>query len=216
MPPLREAGRHARLETRRRAIRALVALGVLIAITAASGLALGLTNPVFIAIEIVAIAAMWSYNRFVLPILDRWDRGARGEEEVGKILERLRDHGWHVLHDVAFGRGNIDHILIGAGGLLSVETKSHRGRIDVRRLDERMLKQAYAQSKLLSNITGRSASPLLVFSSAYLFPRPVSRQRGVVVLPARMIAGHLARRTPVMSPEEARELYERLRVAAEG
>jgi hypothetical protein len=162
-------------------------------------------------VEILAIGAMVAYDRRYFPVVDRWDRGATGEEEVGRILERIA--GWHVLHDVNLGRGNIDHVIVGPGGLITVETKSHGGRIDVSRLDERMLKQAYAQAKLISSLTGEKASPLLVFSRAYLFPRPVSRHRGVVVLPARMIEGHLARRKPVFSEDDAAALRLRLEQA---
>jgi hypothetical protein len=44
-------------------------------------------------------------------------------------------------------------------------------------------------------------SPLLVFSRAYL-DRPVSRRRGVVVLPARMLERHLARRDAILARSE--------------
>jgi len=58
-----------------------------------------------------------------------WAQGAEGEEVVGQILESLVADGWQVIHDVSFGRGNIDHIVVGPGGLYTVETKSRRGRI---------------------------------------------------------------------------------------
>lgn len=58
-----------------------------------------------------------------------WSQGAEGEEVVGRILEGLAAEGWHVIHDVSFGRGNIDHVVVGPGGIFTVETKSHRGKI---------------------------------------------------------------------------------------
>ncbi|MGN6664945.1 MAG: nuclease-related domain-containing protein [Solirubrobacterales bacterium] len=45
------------------------------------------------------------------------------------------------------GRGNVDHVLVGPGGLFAIETKSHRGRIPLDRLDEKMSGQAYAEKK---------------------------------------------------------------------
>jgi hypothetical protein len=59
-----------------------------------------------------------------------WRVGADGEETVGARLEKLRKHGWHVLHAVPVGdRGSdIDHVLIGPAGVWTVNTKNHRGK----------------------------------------------------------------------------------------
>jgi hypothetical protein len=108
------------------------------------------------------------------------------------------------------GRGNIDHIAVGPRGIFSVETKSHGGKIAADRVDERMLAQAYAQAKHLESLTGHEVSPLLVSSRAYLIGRPLTLQRGVRVLPARMLAGHLARRPARLSPPQVQELHARL------
>jgi hypothetical protein len=56
--------------------------------------------------------------------------GADGEEAVGPRLERLVKRGWHVLHSIPVGeRGSdIDHLLIGPGGLYTVNTKNHPGK----------------------------------------------------------------------------------------
>jgi hypothetical protein len=56
---------------------------------------------------------------------------------------------------------------------------------------------------------------LLVFSNAYL-DRPVSRQRGVLVLPARMLAGHLERRERKLGDSEVERLHARLLAALDG
>jgi hypothetical protein len=75
-----------------------------------------------------------------------------------------------------------------------------------------MLAQAYRHAKQLERVTGQPVVALPVFSRAYLSPA-VSRQRGVTVLPARMLAGHLARRRVVLSGEEAAALHARLSAA---
>lgn len=56
-----------------------------------------------------------------------WRVGAEGEEAVGRVLDRL--DGWHVLHSVPVGnRGSdIDHVVIGPGGVFTVNTKTHPG-----------------------------------------------------------------------------------------
>lgn len=57
-----------------------------------------------------------------------WEVGARGERIVGRRLERLRANGWHVLHSIPLASGaDIDHLIIGPGGVFTVNTKHHRG-----------------------------------------------------------------------------------------
>jgi len=57
-----------------------------------------------------------------------WRRGAEGERAVA---ERLRSLGssWRVLHGVPVGSGatDIDHLVIGPGGVFSLNTKNHLG-----------------------------------------------------------------------------------------
>jgi hypothetical protein len=146
----------------------------------------------------------------LLPRLGRLSRGEQGELVVGAVLESL--DGWRVLHDVSLGRGNIDHVLIGPGGIFAVETKSHPGRIRADRVDDAMLRQAYAELKLLERVTQRPVDALLVFSRAYLTPA-VSRRRGVVILPARMLAGHLQRRPAVLAEGEVERTHALLQSA---
>ena len=58
-----------------------------------------------------------------------WRVGAVGEERVGERLEPLRELGWRVLHSIPVGsRGSdIDHLLIGPGGVFTINTKYHPG-----------------------------------------------------------------------------------------
>ena len=53
-------------------------------------------------------------------------RGAVAEEVVGNLLEDL-PAGYYVVHDFVSKIGNIDHIIISTKGILTVETKSHKG-----------------------------------------------------------------------------------------
>jgi hypothetical protein len=111
------------------------------------------------------IAALLAIDRFGVPVVERWARGARGEEEIGRLLEALGD-GWFSLHDINTGRGNIDHVVVGPAGLFTIETKSHRGRICVDRIEPRMLKQAYAQRKWLERVSGHEVEACLVDCSS--------------------------------------------------
>jgi hypothetical protein len=50
--------------------------------------------------------------------------GMRGEMSVGQRLEELRALGYRVFHDIPQKGFNIDHVLIGPGGVFVIETKT--------------------------------------------------------------------------------------------
>src|ERR1051326_3461823 len=52
--------------------------------------------------------------------------GRDGERTVGQELEKLRAHGYRVYHDFLADDFNIDHIVIGPTGVVTVETKTLR------------------------------------------------------------------------------------------
>lgn len=58
-----------------------------------------------------------------------WFQGAAGEELVGTNLEEGLGSDWHVIHSVPIGThgADIDHLIIGPGGVYSVNTKTHPG-----------------------------------------------------------------------------------------
>jgi hypothetical protein len=59
---------------------------------------------------------------------DGWRKGLVGEEKVGAELERLTGRGWRVLHSIPLPRNvDIDHLLIGPGGVFTFNTKYHVG-----------------------------------------------------------------------------------------
>ncbi len=117
-----------------------------------------------------------------------------------------------MIHDVSFGRGNIDHVVVGPGGIFTIETKSRGGRIFLDRLEPKMVGQAYAEKKL-EEIALMEVQALLVFSRAYIVGQVPAWRRGVAILPARMLAGFFARRRPVMSAERAAVIHRRLALA---
>jgi Nuclease-related domain len=211
-PTGRTAGQHARAAVLRLRLRTLVTLGLLAVATAGLGRTFGLHDVRFLGSEVALLASMFVISRYVMPLVERRDRGASAEEHVGGLLDELAEEEWRVIHDASFGRGNVDHILIGPAGVFTVETKSAAGPVRVARVHGGTLRQAHAQQRAVEAIAGVSVEPLLVFSRAWV-DRPLARRKGVRVLPARMLVGHLNKRSPTLSRDEIERVRERLAAA---
>lgn len=212
MPPPRTPGQHARGVVLRLRLHTLLTLGALATVTTLAGRSFGLRSPLFMGSEVVLLLGILLIYRLVLPLVDRHDRGARGEELVGGVLEQLPGARWRVLHDVVLRHGNVDHVVIGPAGVLTVETKSHPGPIRVDRLHGSLLRQAQAQQRLLEAVLQAPVEPLIVYSRAWV-DRPLARRRGVRVLPARMLLRHLLNRQERLAQDEVDALARRLLAA---
>lgn len=202
-------GQHARATFLRLRLRTLVTLGVLAVLTTVLGRSFGLHSPLFIGSELALLITMFAVSRYVLPLVDRHDRGAAGEEHVGGLLDELTEEGWIILHDASFGRGNVDHIALGAAGLFTIETKSRQGDVRVRTIHGAVLRQAQDQRETLEAITGERVEPLIVFSRAWV-DKPLARRRGVRVTPARMLLAYLRRHSHRLSPGHVEQAHARI------
>jgi hypothetical protein len=206
-PTGRTAGQYARATVKRLRLRTLVTLGALAVATALLGRTFGLHSFLFLASEIALLASMFVISRYVLPLVERRDRGAQGEEQVGSLLDALCEDRWLVIHDASLGRGNVDHILIGPPGIFTIETKSHPGPVRVSRVHGETLSQAQAQRRAIERVTGLEAEPMVVFSRAWV-DRPMARRKGVRVVPARMLVGYLRKRERRLSGEDIEHAHE--------
>ncbi|MBG6237667.1 hypothetical protein IWX78_000610 [Mycetocola sp. CAN_C7] len=58
-----------------------------------------------------------------------WYLGAQGELAVGRMLDAL-PAGWTVFHALPVGtkEADIDHLVVGPGGVFTINTKHHRGK----------------------------------------------------------------------------------------
>jgi hypothetical protein len=66
--------------------------------------------------------------------IDAWRRGASGEAWLGRRLAQLTaERGVVLLHDrrMPSGRGNIDHVAIGPGGVTVIDAKNLTGKVAV-------------------------------------------------------------------------------------
>ena len=211
-PPPSEAGQYGGEAVRRGLVELAFALTALVAVTVVLAFAVGLRSPLLAVVGVIAIAGVLTGARTIDARSERGVRGIRGQERVAGILDDLVSEAWRTVHDGTLRRGIIDHIVVGPGGILTVETKSHGGRRRVSRLDPRWLKQANTQRESVEGITGEPVDSLLVFSHASL-DHAVSRQRGVIVLPARMLPRYIVGRRTVYSSEQVASIHERLRLA---
>ena len=71
--------------------------------------------------QLAALRDMAAYQR------DQYRKGAAGETRIGNLLNSLYPHGWGLLHSIPTwdGQGDIDHLLIGPGGVWTVNSKKH-------------------------------------------------------------------------------------------
>ena len=113
------------------------------------------------AVTMTVLSAIWLCRLF--PIARRFNRGERGERHVADVLEELRSNGYLPIHDIVRDGFNVDHVLVGPGGIFAIETKyrSGKGEISVRnegvfvagRLEEKdCLTQARGSAKAISQL----------------------------------------------------------------
>ena len=195
-------------------------------------------GPLFLAVFVVLIAAHewlryyrphppapWVYSSFAFVIVfytvyrisSVWPRlralklGRDGEKTVGQFLEKLREQGYRVFHDVIGDGFNLDHVLIGPAGVFTVETKMHskppRGNplivfdgekilVDGFEPDRDPVVQAKAQASWLGELLAESAGrkfevrPVVVYPGWFVEDKRLNR-RSVWVLNPKMLSAFL-------------------------
>ncbi len=146
--------------------------------------------------------------------VERFFKGARGEERVSGILETLPD-GYHVFNDfVACGK-HVDHVVVGPGGVFSVETKFWRGKVTVEEgrilLDGQLpdrspVAQANREATLVRNALAAAGwngdvTPVLTFASD-TFATHRANIKGAVVMNASELKESFASDRVVIPPAE--------------
>lgn len=112
-----------------------------------------------------------------------WPVGAKGEQEVARRLGKLGE-GWQCLHAVPVGDNgsDIDHVVIGPGGVFTLNTKHHPGKQVW--VGERALLVSGHRTDYLrdSRFEGRRASKLLSVACGV----PVDAQPLIVVMASEL------------------------------
>jgi hypothetical protein len=111
-------------------------VAVILGIGAGGGLLGSLLAPrlgLIVAAPAVGVA-LWGLRFRPSPDAVAWRRGSAGERRTAQLLGPLEQHGWAVLHDLAVpgSWANIDHLVIGPGGVFVIDSKQHRGRLGAR------------------------------------------------------------------------------------
>ncbi len=150
--------------------------------------------------------------------VERFFKGARGEERVSLILRSLPDH-YHVFNDFLAGRSHIDHVVVGPAGVFSVETKNWRGVVTVEEghvlLDGQLpnrspLTQAIREASLVKAALAKAGwmgevTPVLAFASD-TFKAHSAEVKGAVVINSCELARSFETDKVVIPPAELERL----------
>jgi hypothetical protein len=228
-------GASARAEYRRRraAERAAWSRGlpwraaaVLVAGAAAGLLAAQLASQLApLAGVVVAVGLGWQLRFRPSPDARAWRRGANGERRTARLLAPLERHGWAVLHDLAIPgtAANIDHLVIGPGGVVVIDSKQYRGRL---RLDSsgmlwhgrhllvpalRRTRWEADQADEVLGIADVDVTAIVAVQGASV-PWGQVPADGATVVPARRVPDLLYALPPILGPERVAWLADRARV----
>jgi hypothetical protein len=146
--------------------------------------------------------------------------GRDGERVVGQFLERLRDGGGQVFHDIPCTGFNIDHVVICQHGVFAIETKTLSkpwpratilvegdslrvaGQVPDRDPIEQVSGAARRLESLLEESTGKrfSVRGVVVFPGWYVEQR--SPRRAVWVLEPKMLPGFIEKESKSLAPAD--------------
>jgi hypothetical protein len=201
--------------------------GAVLAVGVAAGLLGAQLAPDLAGLLAVAAAAGLGWRLRFRPSADilAWRRGAAGERRTARRLASLERRGWAVLHDLAIPgtQANIDHLVIGPGGVLVIDSKQYRGRL---RLDRhgmvwhgrqllvsalrRVLWAADQADEVLGVAEVQVAAVVAVHGASV--PWGLLQADGVTIVPARRLPGLLQALPPMLGPERVAWLAGRARL----
>lgn len=168
----------------------------------------------------------WIARTFDMKTDERaWRVGADGEETIGAKLDKLTRDGWYVLHAVPVGSGDsdIDHVVIGTGGVFTVNTKKHPGKkvwvsqkvvmVDGHRTQylRNSRYEGERASRLLTAACGFPVlvKPILIFTTGTLVPDVTikSRPEGIGILDRMDVPRAFKRAAPVLTQDQVEQVF---------
>jgi hypothetical protein len=130
-----------------------------------------------------------------------WQRGAKGECQTARLLDRLGRDGYVVFHDLAMpdAPANLDHLVVGPSGVFVIDSKQWTGQVhqsadglvwhDHYRLD-RTLATVRWQAQTLGRLLGIPVAPLVCVHGAHIQDGGL-RAQGVAIVPAPLLRSAL-------------------------
>jgi Nuclease-related domain len=174
---------------------------------------------------LAAIALGWALRFRVSPEASAWRRGAAGERRTARLLRPLEQRGWVVLHDLAIpgSQANIDHLLIGPGGVVVVDSKQYRGRLHVdpqgflwhgRHLLTMTLRATLWEADQADEVLGIADIPVAAIVAVHgaSVPWGLLQADGVTIVPAWRVPDLLQALPPILGPERVAWLADRSRL----
>jgi hypothetical protein len=154
-----------------------------------------------------------------------WRRGAAGERRTARLLAPLERHGWALLHDLAIpgSHANLDHLVIGPGGVVVIDSKQYRGRLQLdqygmlwhgRHLLISPLRKVRWKADQADEVLGIAHVQVAAIVAVHGASVPWGRldTDGVTVVPARRVPGLLRALPPTLGPERVAWLADRARL----
>ena len=174
---------------------------------------------------LATVVAAWALRFRPSPEARAWRQGAVGERRTARLLGPLERQGWAVLHDLALpgSRANIDHLVIGPGGVLVIDSKQYRGRL---RLDSsgRLWHGGYPLAPALRAVDFEADQAAQVLTDPDVVVVPIVAvhgaqvpwgkvvMQGVPVVAARRLPSMLRALPAVLGPERVAVLADQARV----
>ena len=151
--------------------------------------------------------------------IKNYQLGRDGEMIVGESLDKLREKGYKVFHDIIGEGFNIDHILVGPSGVFTVETKtiSKKGnqkifydgvniKIDGLSFSRNPITQAKNQKYWLENFIFEHTKIKIEIKPVVIYPgwfiEGKSRNVEVWVLNEKAFPNFLKNEKPILSAEQ--------------
>ena len=190
--------------------------------------------PLFLGVFVsgAAVALLWTsvllgwsllvaslvYVIFALSVglhrVERFYKGARGEEKVAGVLANL-PAAYHVFNDFAIGRDRVDHVVVGPTGVFAVETKFWNGQVTVEDgyvlLNGRLpshsplaqvdREAAQVRKALATSGWKGPVVPVLAFASDSFVPRSAEVKGAIVANSNELLSIFVAGRTVLPSAE---------------
>lgn len=144
---------------------------------------------------------------------ERLDRAAFSEEWVEDELAKLEPDGWKAHHNVSFDKLDVDHVAIGPGGVVIVETKwsSHdltSGDAIAERVIDKYGRQLEGCCRRIDGVLAQNGSDAttrraLIAAAGPLRPdQPVRASNGLHIVPVEDLRSFIAGLSPQLSAQQ--------------